>query len=202
MAKELDPDRAPWDQQPTETDLSYARFKSFRDTKSDTRRLIDVAQKLVAEEIANGKRRPPTVASIMTLAGRWRWTERARAFDAHNDVEVQEEHVQTKRDIVREHLRFTTKILARVEEELDAIPVGEATHTELARWFTEAVKVQRQAFGLDQQRVELSGPDGKPVAVSLDGMDAEERADELRQLSEDLAARRRALERASDDDAD
>lgn len=202
MANELAPDRDPWAQQPTETDLSYARFKAFRDANPESRKLIDVAQKLVARETQAGTRRPPSVASIMTLAGRWRWTERARAFDARTDTEVQAEHVEAKKDYVREQLRLSTKILQRVELELDMLLVGEATHTEIARYFDIAVKVQRQCLGLDQQKVELSGPGGKGVPVSLEGLDPAARAQELAELDTLLASRIHALNRASNDDDD
>lgn len=190
----------PWEQQPGESDLMYGRFRVFRDTPAEMRQLKSVAQKLIADD---QRPRKPTLASLMTVASRWRWGERARAWDAVQDAVAQAATLGVRDKIVQEHLQFARVIRARVATELECIPVGKATHTELARWLDIAVKIERQALGMDTpQRVEHTGDGGGPIHVSLDGLDADTRRREWAELRTEAQRREAALARAADDDAD
>lgn len=201
-AREFAPDRHPWDQQPGESDLMYRRFTGALDDLVRGLKLVDVAEKLVASERERGARRPPSVDTIITLAGRWNWRERARLYAEDKDDQAATQYVDVRAQVIAEHLEFAKIVRDRVKEELMALPFGEASHTELARWWDAAVKTERQALGLDVQRHELTGPDGKPLEVRLDGLDPQARAEEMAKVQAELAARQAALSRAAADDAD
>lgn len=64
----------PWEQQPGETDLRYARFRAWLDLGPDR-----TAEAAVEALTAAGDR--ITVARLRTLRGEGRWNERARLFD-------------------------------------------------------------------------------------------------------------------------
>lgn len=201
-AREYAPDRKPWEQQPGESDLMHRRFITALDDLVKGLKLADVAEKLVTGERDRGARRPPSVATIITLAGRWNWRDRARAFAEDKDSHAEAKYVDVKAQIIAEHLEFASLVRKRIKEELRIIPLGSATHTELARWFDVAVKVERQALGLDVQRHEHTGPGGDPMEIRLDGLDPQARAEAMAKVQAELAAREAALARANDDDAD
>lgn len=201
-AREFAPDRKPWEQQPGESDLMHRRFTGALDDLVKGLKLVDVAEKLVAGERERGARRPPSIGTIITLAGRWNWRERARLFAEDKDEQAAGQYVDARAQVIAEHLEFAKVVRERVKQELEALPLGEASHTELARWWDVAVKIERQALGLDIQRHELTGPDGKPVEVRLEGLDAQAKAEQLAKVQAELAARQAALSRADDSDAD
>lgn len=201
-AREFAPDRKPWEQQPGESDLMHRRFTAALDDLVKGLKLVDVAEKLVTGERERGARRPPTAQTIITLAGRWNWLQRARLYAEDKDAQAEVRYVDTRAQVIAEHLEITAQIRKRVQEELDLIPPGKATHTELARWLDVAVKIERQALGLDVQRHEHTGPDGQAMEVRLEGLDAQAKAEELAKVQAELAARQAALSRANDDDAD
>lgn len=200
-APEFATDRKPWEQQPGESDLMHRRFMAALDDLVRGLKLKDVAVKLVSGERERGARRPPSVGTIITLAGRWHWKDRARRFAEDKDTEAEREYVDVKGKIIAEHLEFASLIRNRIKEELRMIPLGTATHTELARWFDVAVKVERQALGLDVQRHEHTGPGGDPFEIKLEGLDAQAKAEAFAKVQAEIAAREAALARASDDDA-
>lgn len=200
--REFAPDRKPWEQQPGESDLMHRRFTHALDDLVKGMKLVDVAEKLVTSERERGSRRPPSVGTIITLAGRWNWRERARLYAEDKDAQAATQYVDARAQVIAEHLEFAKVIRDRVKQELAALPLGEASHTELARWWDVAVKTERQALGLDIQRHEHSGPGGDPMEVRLEGLDAQAKAEELAKIKAELAAREAALARANDDDAD
>lgn len=200
--REFAPDRPPWEQQPGESDLMHRRFTAALDDLVKGLKLADVAVKLVASERERGARRPPGVATIITLAGRWNWRERARLFAEDKDSKAATQYVDARAQVIAEHLEFAKVVRDRVALELKALPLGQASHTELARWLDVVVKIERQALGLDIQRHEMTGPDGKPLEVRLEGLDAQAKAEELAKVQAELVARQAALSRADADDAD
>lgn len=201
-AREFAPDRKPWEQQPGESDLMFRRFTAALDDLVKGLMLADVAIKLVASERERGARRPPTPDTVITHAGRWRWRERARLYAEDKDSQAAVQYVDARAKVIAEHLEFAQVIRDRVKQELEAIPLGEASHTELVRWWSEAVKVERQALGMDIQRHEHTGPGGEAMEVRLEGLDPQAKAEALAKVQAELAARQAALGRAGDDDAD
>lgn len=192
-----DDGRKPWEQQPGESDTQYQRFRYYLDHKSTPRRLAEIAQELVKRD-----KRKITAASIITYAGRWRWRDRAALRDAEVHKHTDEKLLTTAERIQTAHLEAATILRERVIEEVAARPLGEASLRDLTNLLGLAYKIERETLGLDRKQLEVTGPDGQPLVVSLDGLDPDARAASLAETTRELQNRLDRLHRAQAADAD
>ena len=73
---DLAPDRAAWEQQPEESDKWYGRFEMYRNLGTE-RTLLGAWRR------ATGKERAQADGYWQRQCSRWRWRDRARAWDKH-----------------------------------------------------------------------------------------------------------------------
>lgn len=117
----LDPDRDPWEQQPGESDLWFARFLSYRDLGRG-RTLAKVAQTLARSD-----------SHVRQYAGPHHWTERAAAWDveqqrkhlaliAENDAEAAVEQIEYG----RRFLKIAAEAVEDAVNSGDPIPIAAA----------------------------------------------------------------------------
>lgn len=193
--------RNPWDQQPGESNAMYQRFCFYRDWAVIPRRLLDVAQELSKQD----PRRVST-ASLMTYAGRFLWEDRAAPYDDHRRAEraaQQDDQVlSTAERIQKEHLETATALRKRVTEEILARPFDEASLRDLRELLKLAIDTEWKTLGLDRQQLQVTGPDGGALVVSLDGLAPDARAASLAETTTELQRRLDRLGRGQDDDAD
>lgn len=105
-------DLKPWDRQPGETSKAYAAFQTYLDQ--------------------GVKRSYTSVAKELGRSGTWieqwgkkhRWPERAAAWDSMPRRAVAEAYEEMAQRIAAQHERLATKLMARLERNLDLLPEG------------------------------------------------------------------------------
>ena len=102
----------PWDRQPGETTPAYAAFASYRDM-GHSRSNAKVAREL-------GK----SVTIINRWSSQWRWVARTEAWDSMPGRETQAAFAEVAARIAAQHERVATKLLDRLERNLDLMVDG------------------------------------------------------------------------------
>lgn len=149
---DLAPDRQPWERQPRETDLAWARFRAYRDTCAPR---CGSFAKWCAE---NDVHRP----SGAQMFKKWRWVERIEAWDRHLDAQGacpgiiqatrenayeltlrQTQHLRTIEQIVANELAKTL----RESQDRDEPIVGTKTLLEMLQYWSKASTALAGAVG-------------------------------------------------------
>ena len=99
----LVPDRNHWEQQPTEPDRWYSRFELYRD-KGGERTLVGTWRRVT------GKERGGVDGNWTRHSTRWRWRERARAWDRHLQRLAREEQEQAVVEMGRRAARHAVAL--------------------------------------------------------------------------------------------
>lgn len=142
-AKELTPDRDPWEKQPWESFKAFAAFALYRDL-GVTRSLVKVAE---------------AVGKNVTLIGRWsklyRWVERAERYDVYLDRRRREQAEDERERARRRHqglgAAMQTVAIQRLRGDENASIAGLDVNTldpaAVARFAEVGVKLERLALG-------------------------------------------------------
>lgn len=149
----------PWDLQPGETDLGFHYFQRYRDAGPD-RSLRAVAEFADRSE-----------ATIRILSARHAWVDRVLAFDSWLDRKAQDELLRDRTEMRRRHVRLAMEGQAKIADRLATLDPQELSARDLVYWLDACVKIERQARGEADSRIELTGKDGGPLAV-VDTLDA------------------------------
>ena len=137
MARPLDPDLNPWDQQPDETDAAYQAFLSYRD---DTER-----------KVAPSTMSPTEQSARKRWSATWVWVYRARAWDRQVAAEEIEGLARYRVAMHRNHRRIASAAQAqfvRWLQGLTAEDVRRWTPREAVRVWEVATKIEREAAGM------------------------------------------------------
>lgn len=105
-------DLKPWDRQPGETSKAYAHFQVFLDMGADR-----TLQK-VADTVAKSEQ------YIRRLSVQYGWQDRARAWDSMPRRATAQAYEDMAREIAEQHRRLATKLVARLDQNLDLLPTG------------------------------------------------------------------------------
>lgn len=111
----------PWDRQPKETSKAYEAFCIYRDmgAKRTTRS--------TAEALAKSE------TLIKTWSSKYGWVKRAAAWDSAPGKALVEAYADQARRIAEQHDRVATKLLDRLEQNLERLPEG---HDPSIKWST------------------------------------------------------------------
>lgn len=188
-------DRDPWDQQPRESDRKYTTFLAYRDI--GRMRTLTAANHLLTNLGYEF-----TYNYIKWQSHIFRWTERAQAWDRHQDQANIERLMAERRDMIERHRRIANRLIAtaldsiRALEEEGSEPLPPA---DIVRFVKLATDIEVRALGEPSQTVAVTGPAGGPIVVDdIAGLTDEERRVRLREITDELA--RRAGLRTVDDE--
>ncbi len=136
----------PWAPQPGETDLGFHLFCLYRDLPPGKRSIAALARE-------SGKSREV----LRALSAKFSFEERALSFDAYLDARAVEELARGRTKMKQEHADIAIlarkKILSRLQT-MDPLEMGAR---DLAAWLDLSVKIERQARGEADRKVEVSG---------------------------------------------
>ena len=111
-----------WERQKGESEKVYERFKIYLDLPPEQRNYPKVCEKL--EEIGGNSdenNKIPTLSTIESNASSWRWVERARLYDAHEQLK---ESLKYEKEFTKENkkiINLIKKLIKYCEGILDDI---------------------------------------------------------------------------------
>lgn len=136
----MEPDEIrPWERQPGETSKAYAAFSVYRDLGGE-RTLEKAAKEL-------GK----STGTIDRWAAQWGWKARTEAWDSMPVRKAEEAYTEMTKRIADQHSRIATKLLAKLETNVDLLPEG----ADPSMRFSTALGAARQSH---QFATDLSKP--------------------------------------------
>jgi hypothetical protein len=178
--------QSPWERLPGEPARWYTRFERYR-LAGPSRSLLATCH---AEKAATAARRPRCVPGAWAKAAqRWRWKERAEAWDAQEHQRARQAQADKIRAMNERHAHEARGLQAKALERLRALRPEELKAADVARFLIEATKLERLALGEPDtvQRQELTGKGGGPLQFSLE--DAVAAARELEEAEGDSLQR-------------
>lgn len=150
----LDEHVQPWDRQPKETDAAWAAFVIYRDAFQQGG-IGKRSQRLVGARLFPGK--DPTLGRSRELGDysvRWRWVERAAAFDAALDREKQDEFRAAARRDAQTNVQVLRAMRGKGAQAIVALSANEIKAADAVRMIDVAVTGIRREAGL---ATEISG---------------------------------------------
>ncbi|MFU8849402.1 hypothetical protein ACNAW0_00180 [Micromonospora sp. SL1-18] len=172
-----EPEVLPWDRQRGEPERAYGYFALYRDLG----RTRTVAK--VAEQVHKSR------DYLHKLATRWKWVQRAQAWDREEDRLYAEGLAEQRRDMARRHARVASALQAKLVARLQTLDASKLTPGDVARWLEVSTRVERLALGLPDSTTAHTGPDGGPIRAEVEQMSEQQRADFFRALMAEAAAR-------------
>lgn len=131
-----------------------------------------------------------TYDSIRQLSAKFRWSERATAWDRHMDEKDLENLREIRRKTIEHQLAIANALLIKAATALQKTPPEELNPRAIATWIKLATDMQAKAIGDPIQTISLTGPGGGPIQTEdLTGLSDDERRTRLRDLAIEVAHR-------------
>lgn len=136
------PDRAPWEKGATESQEAFNAFLLFRDAGAG-RSTAAVAVHLNM-----------SVNVIDRWAGRWRWMDRAIAWDQHQTAGAVQASVRADREMAERQVQEAKLLQQKALQRLRDLNPAELSPTDAARLLTDGARLEREARRIlrDQSR--------------------------------------------------
>lgn len=159
------PEPKPWDRLPDESEAAYKAFLAYRDLGK--KRSQDSAAKVLAESLGHtwSNRKRARGGRLVDWSSKFRWVERATAWDKHRD-QLRDEL------LIRRFLKYERIRLKEIDEAL----VSAAMLRDKGRAMLKLPHVKRVVTHRDEQ--------GREVSVTIEGA----RSDYLRAAKELIQA--------------
>lgn len=156
MTAEMVP--APWERQPGEPARAFAAFCLYRDMPAHERSLRAVAERLSSKGSGRGRR---STRPLERWSTRWRWVERARAWDDEQDRIAREAQLRAVQEMRERHAREAMALQSKALERLRQMDPAELSPRDVLWYFVEAAKLERLARGepdaIEEQRHNVTG---------------------------------------------
>lgn len=136
---------APWERQPGEPARAYAAFCIYRDLPPSERSLRAVADRLYGVKPDAKRRRVP--GQIHQWSTRWRWVERAAAWDDEQDRRAREAQLRAVREMRERHIREAMALQQKALQRLQSMDLSELSPADTLRFIVEAAKLERLSRG-------------------------------------------------------
>jgi hypothetical protein len=167
-----------WDRQPDEPNRWFSRFERFR-AAGPSRSLLGTMNSELSDKGAIPKAK--VSGSWHRASIRWRWRERAEAWDAQERRRVQAARIQQIDEMRSRHIQEAQALQSKALQRLKSLELDDLSAPDVLRYFVEATKLERTARGepdtIEERRV--TGRDGGAVVFSLeDALTAEEELQE------------------------
>jgi hypothetical protein len=149
-----------WERITGESAAAYGAFCSYRDFGPE-RNIHKVVEKAEADTVKAGKRY--RVWRLWSM--RFRWRERAEAYDQYLDRMRQAELRKTIEEQGKVHRMVTGKMLQVVNKKLDMMDPGDLTQGTVREWVETAVKTEREILGVAAGKDKQNEQGGKPGRI-------------------------------------
>ena len=157
----------PWDRLPEEPNRWFARFESYR--LAGPRRSLSATW--TAEQAEKGRRKRSKVpGSWNEAATRWRWRQRAEAWDDYERQRAREAHAQAISEMNARYIQEAQALQSKGIQCLKALDANKLLPPDAMRFVTEGTKLERTARGepesIEERR--LTGKGGGPIGFSIE----------------------------------
>lgn len=145
--------RHPWERQPREPITAYHGFEAYRSMDPENRSLAAMSRveiTTVRDDGVSVKHSAWPYRRIVKWSGKWSWPKRAAAWD---DEVARQTTAKMLRETVAmhdRHVRMSLQMQSVIVERLKDFKPEELSRRDLDRWFEAAVKIERQARGVDR----------------------------------------------------
>src|SRR6516165_7624450 len=161
------PQPAPWERQPGEPNRWFSRFECYR-LAGPGRSLQGAVN---AEKAQEGKKRHVNIPGAWSRAAiRWRWRQRAEAWDEHERQKARETHAREIAEMNARHIQEAKALQAKAIERLKSLELTDVSASDTVRYLTEATKLERTARGepesIEERR--LTGKGGGPIGFAIE----------------------------------
>ena len=189
------PASEPWECQPGEPTLWFARFEAYRLQGPDRSLLAAVN----AHRQARNKQQSRSVPQAWAKnARRWRWHDRAEAWDQLRRREARQAHAQAVEEMNNRHVQEGRALQSKAIQGLKSLDVSLLSPAHLLRFCTEAAKLERLALG-EPQPVDEVSPMNQADAVDSFSVEDVVRADRELEEFENANSSKRGDEAAAAD---
>jgi hypothetical protein len=127
-----------WQQQPGETDKAYQAFVTYRNLEPEQRSITRVVSELNKSRTLIGR-----------WSSQWSWVERAREWDAHQDLRRIDALLEARKRMDEEHLKIIRAARNKAIAALGMLSVDLLANnpSELRHWITELIRYERLIIG-------------------------------------------------------
>jgi len=132
-----------WERLPGESAKAYEAFCIYRDLPPHERSLKAVAEKLGGKR--SGKSR--ALRPLERWSSRYRWVERAQAWDEEVDRRAREAHLRAVKEMRERHARMAVALQQKALDRLKQMDPDELEPLEVLKYLIEAAKLERLARG-------------------------------------------------------
>jgi hypothetical protein len=156
----------PWEQQPGETALQYARFLEYAGARPGERSLSDVARNHNVD-----------TSTIWEVAKRGRWRERAALRDADDHKRRRDAITAKETELAERSMNVALVAVGIIARALRKITEAEVIldAKDLPHWARMVETMRRIAIDAPDQVVAITGPGGGPIRIAeFDGLTPEQ----------------------------
>jgi len=140
-------DRAvPWERQPGESVRAYAAFCVYRDLPAGERSLRRAAE-IIVQTSSKPRRASSVQRQLSDWSARWRWVERAAAWDEEQDRLRRARQARAVQEMAERHARQAVAYQEKALRRLMGMEPEELSPKEALMFFIEAAKLERLARG-------------------------------------------------------
>jgi hypothetical protein len=156
-----------WERQPSEPNRWFARFEAYRLAGPGRSLLGSVNAERLCRRAVKTHSIPHAWAE---QARRWRWRERAEAWDEHQRQLARAAHAQAVEEMNHRHVQQAKALQAKGLERLRSCGSEELALRDVVRFVVEASKLERTALGQPEiiQEQRLRGGNGGAVVFTLE----------------------------------
>uniref|UniRef100_A0A7C2ZYB4 Uncharacterized protein n=2 Tax=Thermorudis TaxID=1649508 RepID=A0A7C2ZYB4_9BACT len=137
----------PWERLPGEPAKAYHAFTIYRDLSPKERSLRRVAEVLGYGRSKDKKGRLKVPATIEKWSRRYRWVDRALAWDDEQDRLRREAQREAVEEMLRRHAQEAVALQTKALQRLRELDPSELSPGDVLRYFIEAAKLERISRG-------------------------------------------------------
>jgi len=131
----------PWERWPGETARAFDAFVKYRDTPAKDRSIRKCVTAQYGKEISS------KVRQWQKWSAEWRWQVRVKAWADEQDRLGREAQLAEIKAMNRRHASIGLSLQSKAAERLQSMPPSELTASDVVRYFSEAIKLERIARG-------------------------------------------------------
>lgn len=161
--EEHDADRLPWEQEPSESQKWFSRFERYR--LQGPARAVLAAYNAERTEQGTARERKPAqspAASWTEASHRFRWRERAEAWDRHQRALARAAQEQERVAMLQRHARAAETLFNKALERLEKLDADQLGPRDVLAFLDGATRLERLARGEPET---TSADSGTPQVV-------------------------------------